>query len=292
MITLISNPAAGSGRAKKVEKKAEEFLQNRNLPYKILQTAYSGHATELAKSAAEAYRPGDLLLVIGGDGTLLESVRGVRGSDLPLAVVPAGTGNDFIKSVGLPADPEAALEQILSAKPRRIDAGELNGGLFLNECGAGFDVMVLDYAEKAKRRMKGLLPYLYGVIRTIFSYQPLSMTVTADGKTVFEGACLVVSVANGKYIGGGIPISPEADVQSGKLELVVMRACKRGRMLRYLPGLLKGKILTFEHTEIHCRAESVSIRAERPLRVNVDGEILNMSACDFTVLPQTLMIQI
>lgn len=291
MITLIVNPAAGNGRSKKVAEGAENALRAKNLPFRTLLTDAPGAATRLAKETAASYTEGDLLLSVGGDGTFLEVLQGVIGSPLPIAALPAGTGNDFLKTLKVPAEPGAALEHILAAEPRMIDIGEINGALFANECGGGFDVAVLDYAEPAKKHFRGMLPYFWGVLRAIFGYHCIPMTVTADGKQVFEGDCLVFSVANGQYIGGGIRISPEADPQSGQLELIVMKACSRLRMCSYIPGLLRGSILKFKDTVVHCRAETVTVSSPGGFRVNVDGEIRDLPECTFSLRPAVLKIK-
>ncbi len=294
MITLIINPTAGNGRSKKVAATIIERLKAEKIPHRIFETASPGHASELAHQAAEDYQDGDFLLTVGGDGTFLETLQGALDGPLPLAAIPAGTGNDFLKTLKVPSDPLQALEHILSSPIRKIDIGTLNDSLFANECGAGFDVAVLDYAEQAKKHFHGLLPYLWGVLCAIFRYQSIPMEIIADGKTVFSGDCLVFSVANGQYIGGGIHISPTADPQSGKLELIVVQDSPLMRIIfRYLPGLLGGKILTFRDTVVHCRADSVQARPLRDpaLRVNVDGEIKNMADCSFSISPSALCIK-
>lgn len=293
MLTLIINPAAGNGRSKKIANAVQEQLCEKGIEYRPLFTEAPNHAAELARRAAEDYREGDYLITIGGDGTFLEALQGVLGSALPIAAIPAGTGNDFLKSLKVPKEPLSALEHILASSVRRIDVGQLNGALFANECGAGFDVAVLDYAEKAKKHCRGLLPYLWGVLCAIFSSKAIPMEIIADGKTVFCGDCLVFSVANGQYIGGGIHISPEADPSSGKLELIVLRNCSRARMtFRYLPGLLQGKILSFADTVVHCRADTITARPLEAdhLRVNVDGEIQDLPSCEFSVRPASLPV--
>lgn len=295
MISLIINPTAGNGRSKKVASAVIERLGKKNIPFQTLETEYPGHATQLAEQVAKQYQEGDYLLSIGGDGTFLETLQGALDSGLPIASIPAGTGNDFLKSLHVPSAPMDALEHILQAEPRMIDVGQLNEFVFANECGAGFDVAVLDYAEKAKKYFHGLIPYLWGVIRTIFSYRPTPLKITADGKMVFSGDCLVVSIANGQYIGGGIRISPTADPQSGDLELIVVQDCPRLRMIfRYLPGLLGGKILGFKDTVVHCRASAITVQplAEgASFRVNVDGEIRDLSDCSFTVRSSILPVK-
>lgn len=294
MITLLINPTAGGGRAKNVANSILERLNALGHAYQTLETEAPAHARTLAKGVAENASAEDLLLSIGGDGTFLEVVQGTMGSNLPIAGIPAGTGNDFLKSLSVPAEPLAALEHILQARPRKIDIGSVNETLFANECGAGFDVTVLDYANHYRKKIKGKLSYLLGVLAAILKHRSDPMIIEADGKEVFRGKCLVFSVANGKYIGGGIPISPEADVESGKLELIVLQDCSRPRMCSYLPGLLGGKILKFKDTVVHCRADSVRVLAGaegQAFRINIDGEILPMSKCDFRILPQSLLIQ-
>lgn len=293
MITLIVNPTAGSGRSKKIAFSVQEKLKEKDLPYRTWETDSPGAAEALARTAAKDYQEGDFLISVGGDGTFLEMLQGVLGSGMPVAALPAGTGNDFLKSLRVPADPLEALEHVLSTEPRSIDIGEINGKLFANECGAGFDVAVLDYAETAKKHFRGLIPYLWGVIRAILGYRSIPMEIKADGKEVFSGDCLVFSVANGQYIGGGIHISPQADPQSGKLELIVIKACSRLRMMSYLPGLLGGKILQFKDTVVHCRADTVSVKPlgqHKSFRVNIDGEIRDLPHCKFAIRPSALPV--
>lgn len=297
MITLIVNPAAGNGRSKKIVLSVEASLNEKNIPYRRWETVVPGDATALAQKAAEEHRTqpeaDDLLLVIGGDGTFLEAVQGLMNSDLPIAEIPAGTGNDFLRALQVPRKPLPALEHILTAEPRQIDIGTVNEDLFANECGAGFDVTVLDHAESAKKYVRGLAPYLWGVIKAIFTHQSRPMRVEADGEVLFEGDCLVFSVANGTFIGGGIPISPRASVTDGLFDLIVVKACSRPRMVSYIPGLLAGKILQFEHTVVHKKVREVLVRPldNKDLRVNVDGEISNRSQCLFKICPKTLYVK-
>lgn len=298
MITLLVNPVAGGGRAKNVANSVVGRLKELNLPHRVWETHYPSEAIELAQNAAKEHQTNpkeeNMLLSIGGDGTFLEVIQGVLGSDLPVASLPAGTGNDFLKSLHVPSEPMAALEHVLNAQVRYIDIGKVDDLIFANECGAGFDVTVLDYANQYRKKIRGAVSYLLGVLAAIFRHRSAPMVIHADGTEVFRGNCLVFSVANGQYIGGGIHISPEADVESGKLELIVLQDCPRARMLfNYLPGLLAGKILRFKDTVVHCRADSVTVspmQESESLRVNIDGEIRDLPQCEFSILPRTLPI--
>ena len=283
---FIVNPVAGGGFAPAVMEKAEAVMRERGLSWRVLRTERPGHATELARELA---RDPDVRAVIsvGGDGTAFEVAGGLAGTGKPMALIPAGTGNDFIKSAGIPKDPMAALDLALRGKAAPADMGRLNDGSFLNVCGTGFDVTVLDNAESLKSRYRGLLPYFLGLLKAIFHYRPVHLKLRYDG-TEEEGDFLICSVANGRYIGGGIPICPEADVHDGKLDLVLVRNIPRRRIPLYLPGLMMGKVLKFRITR-HLLAENVSFEGEG-LRVNADGEIFSMSRAAFAIRKNALML--
>ncbi len=285
-VFVICNPKAGNGLAIKAGEMVKGALASRGIYYEFALTEAPGHATVLARAAAEMGF--DAVLAVGGDGTASESAIGLYGFPTALGIVPAGTGNDFIKTIGTPKDPEEALEFILSNQPRATDAGEINGKLFLNEVGTGFDVMVLDYALKAKKYVRGILPYLYGVIMTIFKFKSIKLTYSLDGGEVRTEDILVCGVANGGVIGGGIPIAPQASADDGLLDMVIVKAVSKWRMCCYLPRLLMGKILDFKDT-VFLRVRSMYFAAE-DMRVNIDGEVVPQARADIRVLPGALMI--
>lgn len=286
MIDVIINPVAGNGRARRIGEKIVEALHKRSVACRAFFTEFAGHATQLAREAVT--RNTDTVLAVGGDGTAYEVASGLVQSRTALGIIPAGTGNDFIKSIGVPKDPMAALSHILDHAPRLTDMGRMNDQLFLNVCGTGFDVSVLEYAMKAKKLVRGLLPYLYGVIRTIFHFKPVLMHIDIDGQTLLDGSFLQCSVANGRYIGGGIPISPTSKVDDGLLDVVVLRAIPNWKMFFYLPGLLMGRVHSFAITS-HYRCTQVAINAPG-MHLNVDGEILPIGQVRFSVVKDALWV--
>nr|MDD6335239.1 diacylglycerol kinase family lipid kinase [bacterium] len=283
---VIINPVAGHGRALKVGRAVMQVLKEKGIAARELYTEAPGHARELAQLCVS--QGTDRLLTIGGDGTAFEACGGVMGSDTALGIIPAGTGNDFVRALNLPKKPLDVLEHILSHPARQADIGCINGRPFINICGTGFDVSVLDYAEPVKRFVRGQLPYLWGVIRTILSYHPAEMVVRVDGQEVASGKMLVCAVANGRFYGGGIPIAPKASVEDGLLDVVLVDNMKRGRMMACLPGLLKGKILSFKETK-HLRGHRVEI-ASPGMRLNVDGEIFPMTYAMMEIKPKALKV--
>lgn len=284
---LIVNPIAGTGFSKMVVPKLEEVLKEHNdVDYVIRETEYVGHATEIAREAA-ADESVTAVLSVGGDGTSFEVACGLIGTNKPMGVIPAGTGNDFIKTLKISKDPVEALNTILNGTPRPVDVGRLNDRIFLNVCGTGFDVMVLDYAEAEKKKYKGLTPYLIGLIKAIGHYKPTRVTLEVDGMKT-EQELLICAVANGRFIGGGIPICPDADPSDHCFDVVTIGDRPRWMLPFYLPGLLKGKDLNWKITK---RIKATAVTIDCPgMRVDVDGEILNMDHAEFRILPGSMLM--
>ena len=286
MLTFIVNPAAGNGYAVKIEKLVKQELYKRNLNGNFLHTNRPGHATELAKQASEDKNCTGVV-AIGGDGTAYEVACGLMYTGMPMGIIPAGTGNDFIKTVSIPKKPLEALNFILSHDPRPVDVGGLNDRLFLNVCGTGFDVTVLDYTLAAKKYCRGLLPYLIGLIRGIAHYKPVYVRFTVDGHTE-EREVLICSIANGCYFGGGIAICPEASADDGLLDLVIAEHQPRWKLPFLVPSLLLGRIDKFTFTT-HKRCKNVEIYS-KGMRLNADGEVSNIDHAKFSILQGALKL--
>ena len=283
---FILNPSAGNGYAGQVMNRLANTLDSWRMAYNIHQTEYPGHAKEIARSLSAL--PADTTVIsVGGDGTASEVAAGLAGTRMSMGIIPAGTGNDFVKTVRIPKKPEEAMRFMLDRPPRPVDTGTINGEFFLNVCGTGFDVTVLDCAEEKKSKYRGLLPYMLGLLQAIRVFEPVRISVEYEREKL-EKELLVCSVANGKYIGGGIPICPAADAHDGKLNLVMIDSVKRWKIPFYLPGLMLSRDLKFRITR-HVLAERVII-AGKGLRFNIDGEIRKMDRAEFRVFPHSLML--
>jgi diacylglycerol kinase (ATP) len=286
MITVIVNPIAGSGYADTVGKKVNAVLDARGVEHTMLYTAGVGHATQLARDAS---RQGvNTVLSVGGDGTLNETAAGLVGTRTALGVIPAGTGNDFAKAIGTPAKWDDALDFALSHPALPVDTGVINGSFFINVCGAGFDVMVLDYALTAKKHMRGIWPYLYGVVAAIRAFKPFDMLVEIGDEIKMKGRYMLCSIANGRYIGGGIPIMPAAEVDDGLLDVMVVDTLPNWRIPFYLPALLGGtlfkKKIAHHYRVLRCTLTSPG------MRLNLDGEIIPMESARFECNPASLLV--
>ena len=283
---FIVNPVAGTGFALNTMDRLKGLLDSRKLEYRVFQTGEPGHGTRIASELA-ADQEVAVVVSVGGDGTVGEVAAGLTGTGKPMGIIPAGTGNDFVKSAGIPADPEKALECILSGTPRCTDTGTVNDRFFLNVCGTGFDVTVLDYAESEKAKHRGLMPYFIGLIKAIAHYQSVRLKVTADGRKL-DGEYLIASIANGRFIGGGIPICPVAEIEDGQMNLVLIRNVRKWQIPFYLPGLMLSRDLHFRITS-HVKVSEVSIQGEN-LRLNIDGDIQSVKQAVFRIYPGSLLL--
>lgn len=283
---FILNPVAGNGYSVQAMKKIEGILNALSAEYRIHETAFPGQATDIARSL-QGNSEISAVIAVGGDGTVTEVAAGLAGGSTAMGIIPAGTGNDFVKSVRIPKDPETAMRFMLDRSARPVDTGTLNDEFFLNVCGTGFDVTVLECADDKKKKHRGLTPYFLGLLQAIRIFEPVDLQISHDGQSA-DGEYLICSVANGRFIGGGIPICPDANPSDGKLNLVMIRKVPRWKIPFYLPGLMLSRDLSFRITS-HLLTESVTIRG-KGLRFNIDGEIRRIDEAHFQIHPGSLLL--
>ena len=284
---LLVNPAAGAGRARLAGQAAAQLLRERGVPFAVWQTRGPDHARHLAQKAAA--RGERLVLVTGGDGTLWEAAQGLMGTPCALGILPAGSGNYLARALGLPRQMEAALHRALTGPRRAMDVGLADGTPFFNLCGTGFDVATLEYAYAARRRLGGRAAYLWGVLRSAARYRGRPMTVEVDGRVFVQGPLLLAAVANGGYLGGGIPVVPSARVDDGLFDILCVRDVPPLARPRYLMGLMRGRIEQFPIT-LRCRGRRVRLHPA-PVRMELDGQIVTLPRGEFTLRPGALWIQ-
>ncbi len=288
MIAVICNPISGAvGKSKNTAEEVCRVLSERGLEPRLSFSEGPGHAGKLAEEAVKAGC--ESVLILGGDGTVSEAAGALAGTGAAMGIIPAGTGNDYCKTLGIPADPMRALDVFLNEKARRTDAGSINGRVFVNEIGTGFDVDVLRRSVRFKKHLHGLLPYLLGVLSAIVHYHTYTVTHKTDSGTETTEDLTVFSVALGRIIGGGIPIAPKAVPYDGLFDVAGVRRIAPLRLPARLAGLMGGRILSFPET-FYLRGEKVVFSAPG-MHVNVDGEILPMDRAEVMILPGALMIR-
>lgn len=287
MLHLIVNPTAGNGDAAKTALLLQDYLKEKNIEFTAAYTDHPGQATELARLAA--YKGVDTVVAIGGDGTISETAAGLVNTKTALGIIPAGTGNDFVKTVGIPKNWKDAVDFLLSHPARPVNTGLVNDEFFMNVCGVGFDVMVLEYSIEAKKKVKGILPYLYGVFRAIKSFRPIPMHIEIEGQPPMDGKYMICSIANGRYVGGGIPIMPIADIGDGLLDVLVVDSLPNWKIPFYLPAILMGKLYKIKSLAHHYRTATCSIRVEGA-KLNLDGELRPIEEAAFKNQESALLL--
>jgi YegS/Rv2252/BmrU family lipid kinase len=245
-----------------------------------------------------------IVVAVGGDGTASEVANGIIGSNKILGVIPCGSGNDFIKSVGVPPLLPHSLNVLLRGKTQRIDIGELlckNTGLesghernsparyFVNGVGIGFDAGVAERVNRGKC-LKGNLSYLFAVFQTLRSYKPMIFEVSAEDVT-WRSRNLLIAIGNGNCAGGRFYLTPEATPQDGLLDGCIIEDMAIPRILRLMPKVMKGS--HGKSPGVHLfRGKNISVRSEGSFSVHADGEVVgrNVNAAVVRVRERALNV--
>jgi YegS/Rv2252/BmrU family lipid kinase len=283
-LVLLVNPTSGGGRGLKLLPRVEAALDARRAPFRVVRTRSLDHGVAKALAAVEA---GELPVVISGDGMVGAVGGAVAGGETPLGIVPVGRGNDLARVLGIPADPEGAIEVVLAGHTRTIDIGEANGRPFLGIASFGFDS---DCNELANRThwLRGNLVYAYSALRTLAGWKPARFTiVVGDQRTRVEGYSVIV--ANNKAYGGGMFIAPDAELDDGEFDVVTLAGQGKLRFLGNLPKVFKGTHVRVPEVSV-MRAARLSVSASRPFAVYADGEHLTDLPADLRVIPGALRV--
>ena len=283
-LTLLVNPHSAGGRALKLLPRVEAALDARRAVFRVERTRSLEHGVDLALRAIEL---GELPVVVSGDG-LIGAVGGaMAGSETPLGLVPGGRGNDLARALGIPDEPEAAVEVIIAGHSRRIDVGEANGKRFLGIVSVGFDSECNRLANET-HFIRGNLVYAYSMVRTLVGWRSARFTI-AVGEERKRLTGYFVDVANNSVYGGGMYIAPEAEIDDGLFDVVAIEEVGKLRFLRGLKDVLKGAHLGKDEVTTF-RAPRLQIDASRPFPVYADGDHLTDLPVSLRVLPRCLSI--
>jgi YegS/Rv2252/BmrU family lipid kinase len=283
---FIVNPVAGGGLCLRKFGAIQTHLEEKGVPYTATFTESPGHAGELARQGLASDCDG--IVAVGGDGTVRDVAQQLLHAEKPLGLLPFGTGNDLIKTLHIPKEPEAALELLLHGTPQPIDAMMVNQNLCLNVAGFGFDVSVLQRTEHYKRRFKGSFAYLLGLFHALRDLRAFSVHIKTE-EVQIEQECLIVSVGNGRYIGGGMMATPLADPTDGLLDVCVIQAVPRRKLLACLAKFMKGTHIHLEECR-YFQTPALTVACAPQAAVQLDGEIIEETPVMFQVLPGALAI--
>lgn len=309
MLDIILNGKAGNGKALNEKNKIEKLLCEKNVEHRFHFTAGRKDATKIARELC--LNGATDIIAMGGDGTANEVLNGLENlENVRFGIIPCGSGNDFADTVKIPLKPEKALEIILNESAKPTDYLVCDGVRGLNVIGTGIDVEILERTEKNKV-LKGKIKYMVSLIISLIKFKfydfklkfagdyeqekeqnllqttkntEAAATETTDvtAKTPDEKAgdktgdanrsALIVCCGNGRKIGGGIPICPEAIVDDGKMDFLIINRMKKSRIPHALVKLMKGKILT-ENFSDFSRVDKAVLQFEKTPAIQIDGEI-------------------
>jgi len=289
---VIVNPASGGGRALRAEPEVASLLAAGGCHATFLHSKCSDDIREqAARAASDGF---GTVVALGGDGAFHHLVEGIRGTEVVAGFFPAGNGNDIAQALGIPRDPVTAAHAFLHAQPRAVDLVRVRFGdgrvaHYMGAGGMGLDAEAAHLANTRFRAWPGVTRYLAGAF-TIFFREPLLDVAVEMDEASWSGPALFVAVANATSYGSGVRIAPQARMDDGLLDVLIVGDVGLLRLLEAIPIVLtSGNLRGFpEVTRYRCRR--VSLRADRAARVHGDGEALGEAPAEFEILPGAIRV--
>ena len=290
-IHLLVNEVAGNGRAKKALKKTTALLINENINFDLRKSTYAGEAIYIAQEYGDQkHSPTEILLVIGGDGSLNEVLNGIKRSQnpkTPIAYLPAGTGNDFARAASLTNDPKVLIDHLQQEfKPERIDCGTFifpdiapnKKYYFANSFGIGFDAFVNHNSNISKLKKvlnhlsEGKLIYGCNVLATVTKQDTFIVDIEKNGQKFHFDDAFMVTTTNHPYLGGGLPLLPSAKIDSHKIYTVVVEKFSLAKLVKLFINLLKDGSHVNDPQFHYFEANKVTVTTIKKEYAQVDGE--------------------
>ncbi|MBU2235983.1 diacylglycerol kinase family lipid kinase [Patescibacteria group bacterium] len=285
---FIINPVAGKGRKLSFIPEIQSFCKKHNLDYEKVLTKEPKEATKIAQRAAKNY---EVVVAVGGDGTISEVAGGIYETSAVLGILPTGSGNDFAPMVGISKNLKKALQTLIYGKTRHIDLGKVNSEyIFVNGMGVGFDGETAARVRKFLKYIPGYLGYLLAVLRTLATYKSKSARIKLDGNVIEQEKFFLIATCNGTQYGGGFRVAPSAKIDDGLFTVCVVDQVSHLYALRNLPKFTKG--VHIKLPEVHTlTAKKVTIESEDNLQAQLDGELLPlMKTFEIEILPGKLAV--
>lgn len=281
---FIVNPTSGRGKAAQGAELLKEKLIQRRVDHDIVFTEKPMHAQDLAEQAARKF---DVIVIVGGDGTIQEVLNGMVGSDAAFGILPLGSGNDFVRAVPIPTHLDNSLDILLRDRRKRIDLAKVNDRIYHNGVGVGFDAWAVHTGNKVNW-LRGNAIYLYAVLHTLINFKPQNVELTFNDQTYINDYFLM-TIANGVALGGGFKLTPDAELDDGFLDLCLVQNMPMASIVRNLLKVYSGKHKEDPRVEI-VKAKKVSIRSENGFAAHADGELmsLNMKELNIEILPKII----
>lgn len=297
-ITILINPSAGGGKARRVLDEAAAVLRGGGVEPRVRESRSSEHLVQLAREARD--EEPDILVSAGGDGTTHYVLNGLFPGKVPLGIIPVGRGNDLARGLGVPTDPRKAAEVLLQGKVREIDLARVRGvtdaapsggavsTVYACIAGVGFDSVVNRYANDRAHRLHGRFAYAWGILRCLKSYRPQFLSLISDERT-FHDEIIFAVIGNNTSYGDGVRIAPRARLDDGLLDVCIVPAMSKWELARWIPRAYRGKHLAHPRI-IYFQARSVALNSSARLELFGDGEFLQDLPAIVEVVPGALRV--
>ncbi|BBX69552.1 diacylglycerol kinase [Mycolicibacterium psychrotolerans] len=293
-ITVLTNPASGHGNAPHAAERAVRRFQERGVDVVALAGRDAPHARELVEGALE--RGMDALVVVGGDGIISLALQVLAQTPVPLGIIPAGTGNDHARALGIPEkDPEAAADIVVDGVVDEIDLGRIRGAdgtdrWFGTVMAAGFDSLVTDRTNRM-RWPHGRMRYNVAMVAELSKLRLLPFRLTFDGAEVVTELTLA-AFGNTRSYGGGMQICPDADPRDGLLDVTMVASASRSRLIRLFPTVFKGTHVHLDEvtTRRACTITVDSPGISPPINAYADGEYVCPLPVEVSAVPRALRV--
>ena len=285
-LIILLNPSAGRNKAGREVRKALEIFRAAGARFELRESRSARHLLELAQQAREE-KP-DVVVSAGGDGTHHYVINGIYGSGIPLGLLPIGSGNDFVKGVGVPLDLRSAAAVLLDGRVREIDLARVGPAVYACIAGVGFDSVVTRYANERVRRMGGSWAYAWAILRCLKFYRPEPLELISDGQN-FSGEVLFAVVGNNVSYGGGLKLTPRAKLDDGWLDVCIVPYIPKLELLRWLPRAYRGEHLAHPRI-LYFQARKVALKTTSHLELFGDGEFMQELPATIDVAPRALRV--
>jgi diacylglycerol kinase (ATP) len=287
---FIVNPIAGNGFAMTILPKLKEEINKNNINAEIVFTEKSGHASELSSIFLE--KGFSFIVGVGGDGTINEIARPlVNKKDITIGIIPAGTGNDFIQILGFPDRfGDSDWDKFFKCEVIGMDAGNVNGLIFLNGMGLGFDAQVAaeNYTEPGRVKKGGKHKYIWHIVKTLLFFREKRMTVIS-GEGNYETDCFINTISIGRRFAGGFLLTPKALANDGLLDICMIKRLSLFERLNILLKVPEGKHITDRRVNYY-QIPGINLEFSEPVPFHVDGELNFSPKFDVNVLPEAFNI--
>jgi len=285
-VRLIVNPVSGRGKGIRQLDSAVSSMVKHGIAPDVSFTERTGDAASIAQASQGSF---DVIAGLGGDGTMNEIASALRDTGVPMAVYPAGTGNDFIKTLGKDLSYDHISSALARGSTARVDMGMANGRPFVNVFGIGLDAVVT--AGNARNRLTGLkISYVFALASALARYRQYPLSVHINGETIRADA-LSLCTGNGPVCGGVFRLTPEALVDDGLLDITLLSGLPLRALPFHIHKAFNGRISETPYTRMF-RTRKLSISSDIPLPAHIDGEVLDpyLDSYDIEILPGALTV--